>query len=671
MSSLQRRVGMLILIALLLLLPNMLLAQDGGVTVVGSGIPAPLIQAFASAAGVDATVNVNGTNDGFAVFCGGQAAITTATRAISAAEENDCSENGVNFLEFVLGYDIMVVVANPATDFGQCLTTDQLNALFAPSATATNWNQVTVGGSDTPLTLVVPPDNTSPFALLDSLVEGVGLRDDVTKVADDAAVISTVSSTPGSLGAVSLTDAQAAGASVSILQLNTTTGGCTDATPEAVDGRSYTGAYRLFAYANSAQIDAVRPLFEAAFSADSAATVAARGLVAASPNTLATDAQILAETLTGRQFSKDVTAFSIPANLVGTINIADSAAGGDYMTGVTGAFVQQYAGVTLNQTINGQPDALRKLCNGEADIITTFSDLDTDTQANCAANNIPIETFNLGSQAVVIVGNGDFLACLTTDQLNTVWNATSEKTITNWNQVDAGFSDLPITLVAPPVGDVYADLLMLRLTGQSFPTREDFAEAKGDPAYRVTAVGNVPGGMTYVNWQAYQRLTPEVQARAQVVGVDAGNGCVTPSNDTIADATYPIARPLLLTANRLSMARQEVQSLLWYMFSDQSYGMLSSNGFIGLDFTALPDLRDRLQRAFAQAQNDALEAIRRGTEATPEATGEAPSDATDELTIEQIPEAATAEPTEETVPAPTEATAEPTVEATAEATAAS
>jgi hypothetical protein len=150
--------------------------------------------------------------------------------------------------------------------------------------------------------------------------------------------------------------------------------------------------------------------------------------------------------------------------------------------------------------------------------------------------------------------------------------------------------------------------------------------------------------------------------------VDAGNGCVTPSTETISDATYPLARPLLLTANRLSLARQEVQSLLWYILSDESYSLLASNGFIGLDFTALPDLRDRLQRAFAQARDDAAEAVRRATEATPEATSEATAEAPVDAT-EAAPEATEA-PAEATEAAP-EATEAPTVEATAEATAAS
>src|SRR5262249_29593345 len=144
--------------------------------------------------------------------------------------------------------------------------------LFAPSTSVTNWNQVNSANADIPLTLDVPAANTAPYALLDSVVGGVGLRDDVNTLDSDSAVIDAVSSTKGAFGVVSLPEAQAAGNKITIQQLNTTSVGCTAPSAEAAEGRTYTGAYRLFVYANAAQIDKLKPLFDAAFGADSAAT---------------------------------------------------------------------------------------------------------------------------------------------------------------------------------------------------------------------------------------------------------------------------------------------------------------------------------------------------------------------------------------------------------------
>ncbi len=642
MSSLQRRVGMLILIALLLN-PIVLFAQSGDITVVGSGIPAPLIQPLASAANVTANVNVTGSDQGFVTFCQGKADVTLSTRAITAGEENDCKSANVSFLEFLLGYNIMAVVANPGSNFGTCLTTDQLNKLFAPSATATNWNQVGTGNANIPLTFDVPPDNTTANALLDDLVDGAGFRSDINTLDSDAKVIDAVSSTQGAIGVVNLPVAQAAGSKVTILQLNTTSAGCAAPSADTASGRTYTAVYPLYAYANDAQAAKVKPLFAEAFSADAAAIVAAQGIVAPTAANLTTDQQVLDNNKTGRQFTKDVTAFTIPQNLVGTVNIAGAATGSDYLTASTANFVKTYAGVTLNQKFTGEPDGMRQLCNGTIDMVVAFSDVTADQAKNCSANNIPTATIKLGSQAVVLVGRGDnFLTCLTTAEVTTIWSDASEKKVTTWDQVDPKFPKTSITLVMPTLGNPIADLLMWTASGQPITTREDAAETKDDPAYRAEAVSNVDGGLTFMNWTEYAALTPDVQKRPTLIQIDGGKGCVTPSEQTITDGTYALARPLLLILNRASLARQEVQSILWYIASDENYPVLAQNGYVGIGFDALPDLRDELQADYALGTQDAAEAIIRGV-STAEATGEATSEATSEAT--PAPAAATSQAT--------------------------
>ena len=652
MSSRQRRVGLLILIALLMT-PIMLFAQDA-VSIVGSGIPAPLISAFAGGA----EVNVTGTNSGFTALCAGEADIAIATRSISSAEEALCTQNGVSFLETVLGYDILAVVANPDVT-ATCLPTLQLNTIFAPSSTVTNWNQVDPSYADLPLSLVVPQDNTSAFALLDDLVEGVGVRDDATTVADSAEIISTVSSTSGALAVTSLTAAEAAGDAVKILNLNTTSAGCAAPSAANAQGRTYTAAYILYAYANAASIDAVEPILAAASAEGSAETVAGAGFIAPVEAVSAQNREIVANRSTGRQFSGDVTEFAIPANLVGAINISGAASGSAYLTAATAAFVQAYPGVTLNQTIDGQPDGFTRLCDGTADLIDAFAEQPATPVEACTADSPATEAFNLGSSAVVLLANVEGLTCLTTAEVTVLWGASAEPA-TNWNQVNAAFADLPIALVAPTLGDPNGDLLMLRASGQNLPTRADFAETKDDAGYRATAIGNVDGGATYMTWEDYQSLSAETQAAASLLGVNSGSGCVTPSLETIADGSYALSRPLYLLVNRLSMARQEIQALLWFISSDANFSLLANNGLVGLDFSTLPDLRDRLQQLFAQAAEESVQAAIDAANATPEATSEATdTDATEAAPVVEATEAAAE---------PTEAAPEPTTEATAEAT---
>lgn len=72
--------------------------------------------------------------------------------------------------------------------------------------------------------------------------------------------------------------------------------------------------------------------------------------------------------------------------------------------------------------------------------------------ANCEPNNITTQTFDLGSQAVVLVANGasDYLQCLTTDQLITLWQApgTVDAPVTTLNRRQP-MKPYPLRLLKP------------------------------------------------------------------------------------------------------------------------------------------------------------------------------------------------------------------------------
>jgi phosphate transport system substrate-binding protein len=629
-----RRIGFICLIALLLN-ASILFAQENN-TAVGSGIIAPIVQAAAETSGTDVTVSVTGTDRGLAAFCQGEADLALATRPLSETDGLNCSASGVNFLELLAGYNAIALVSSPDATFNQCLTSDQLRSLLAPSAQGqvTDWSQVNAENPSSPITIVAPPDTVPAYAALDSLVEGVGIRSDVQIAQTDEAAISQVSSNSNALGIVSYASAAQAGEALRILQLNTSAAGCTAPSLETIEGREYAGAERLFVYVNSTSLSkpGLTDLLNSAFSEDAAGIVSSLGFVAPSANTYAIDQQVIAETQTGRQFTRDVDAFTIPSGLAGTVNLGGSPSDGDYIQTVTTAFTTAQPGVTLNQSYLGEPDGFRRLCNGELDITVAFSDLSSEQADNCSANNVEPFPVDLGRQAVVLVANAasDYLTCLTTDQLNTLWNASSAGTITTWNQISAEFPDTAFTLFAPQPGNVYTDILMTALTGSAAPTRID-TQLDDDAAYRAAATANVEGALTYMSWPEYQTIQQSGQENVALLGVDSGSGCVQPSEATIGDGSYALSRALRLIVNRSTLARPEVQSLLWFIASDENYTSISSSGLVGLSFGDLADLRFTLQETFAQvtaelaqvAPESTAEATMEAEAATPEATAAA------------------------------------------------
>jgi phosphate transport system substrate-binding protein len=279
-----------------------------------------------------------------------------------------------------------------------------------------------------------------------------------------------------------------------------------------------------------------------------------------------------------------------------------------------------------------------------------YRDLNDEERSNCEATNIPTLTINLGKQAAVLLSNAgnDYLACLTTEQIVTAWQASTAGSVQQWNEVSESFPETDLTLFAPDKGSSETDLLLNASSGNgSLVYRED-AFFETDPLYRAAATANVDGGLAVLSWPEYQSVLDNNQANVQLVGVDGGSGCVSPSVRTIADGTYPINRQAQLIVNADSLVKPEVQAFIWFVVSNENYTTLETAGFVGVGFGDLPAVRSTLQQAFADAQTRAIAA---------EATAEATLDATTEVTSDA------------TVEATQDSTAEATLDATAEATA--
>lgn len=649
------------LFLLLLLIPSVLQAQDE-IIIVGSGIVEPAVQALIDSSESEANFNlsVTGTSSGFDQFCANQADITTATRQINSDEQAACTENQVTPLELTIGHNVLAFIGNPAdTALEACLTSEELNSIYAPSSEGeiANWNQVLADGPDLALTVIAPGSETPEFAILDNLVEGDGIRGDVATASSAEEIIEQVGATAGAIGLVTLPQAQAAGDSVRIFDLDAAeVQGCQAPSATTVEDGIYPAAERLYAYVNIASLSkpVLSEFLTYAVSAEAAAVIESAGFVPATEVAAQTNRDNLEAAQTGEFPAQTNTGFTIPAGISGQVNIGGAGDGFDFLNSTVTAFNNQTPDVTVNLNLEGLVAGVRRLCNGEVDAIYSYRDLTAEEAGNCEANNIPLLTLDVGTPAVVLVGNGasDYLACLTTDALTTIWQAQGGDAITNWNQVDDSFPDETMTLFSPTEGSPYADLLLLTASGESLASRVDI-QLDDDALYRAAATANVPGALTFMNWQDYQRVLANNQANIQLVAVDAGEDCVTPDVTTIESGQYPIIRPGKLIINQRQLTSIELQSLFWFMFTTDNFNSFDQNGFVGIRLTDLEAIRNTLLEAFEEAARAAAEATPEATETVDESTEETeaapePTEvATEEAAIDATSEATT-EATEET-----------------------
>ena len=184
-------------------------AQSGIVQIDGSSTVFPISEAMAEdfmAAndGVRVTVGVSGTGGGFRKFCAGETDISNASRPVKDEELEACAENGIEPLEILVGTDALTVVTSVDNDFLDDITTEQLNAIWAPEAegTVTRWNQVDSSWPNAPIRLFGPGTDSGTFDFFTEEINGEegASRADYTASEDDNIIVLGVSRDENALG---------------------------------------------------------------------------------------------------------------------------------------------------------------------------------------------------------------------------------------------------------------------------------------------------------------------------------------------------------------------------------------------------------------------------------------------------------------------------------------
>ena len=153
---------------------------------------------------VEIDLAVSGTGGGFDKFCSGETQVNNASRPIQVDEMAACKAAGVAYIELPVAFDALTVVVNPANDWVDSLTTEELAKIWSPEAEGkiTNWSQVRPGFPDRPLKLYAPGKDSGTFDYFTEAIVGKSgaSRKDITSSEDDDVLVAEVSQDPNALG---------------------------------------------------------------------------------------------------------------------------------------------------------------------------------------------------------------------------------------------------------------------------------------------------------------------------------------------------------------------------------------------------------------------------------------------------------------------------------------
>lgn len=212
-------------------------------------------------------------------------------------------------------------------------------------------------------------------------------------------------------------------------------------------------------------------------------------------------------------------------------------------------------GVNVTVATSGTGGGFKSFCAGETDISDASREIKDEEAAACAEAGIEFTEIVIANDGLSVVVNpeNDWASCLTVEQLNTIWGPEAEATVTNWNQVDSSFPDVPLNLFGAGTDSGTFDYFTDAINGEEGAIRTDYSPSEDDNI-TIQGVSGDEGAMGFLGL-SYVEENPDAMI---AVEVDGGEGCVYPSTETVQDGTYtPLGRELFIYVNNASYAEKE------------------------------------------------------------------------------------------------------------------
>jgi phosphate transport system substrate-binding protein len=206
---------------------------------------------------VRSIVGFSGTGGGFKKFAAGEIDICDASRSIKDEEKVACEHNGVEFVELEVAFDGLSVVVNPENDWCNCLTVEQLKAIWQPESAVTKWSDLNPAWPDADIELFGPGTDSGTFDYFTEEIVGVAKssRADYTASEDDNMLVTGVEGSKYALGYFGFAYYQENSDRLKLLGVDPGDGHCVQPSLETVRSNSYRPLSRpLYIYVNVASL---------------------------------------------------------------------------------------------------------------------------------------------------------------------------------------------------------------------------------------------------------------------------------------------------------------------------------------------------------------------------------------------------------------------------------
>ena len=251
--------------------------------------------------------------------------------------------------------------------------------------------------------------------------------------------------------------------------------------------------------------------------------------------------------------------------LSGEIAIDGSSTVAPFAQAAAETFKQENPGVNVTVGTSGTGGGFEKFCAGETDISDASRPIKPDEEVPiCEKEGVKYKEVQVANDGIAIATNKELtIDCMTIEQLKELWNKGSK--VENYKDIDPKFPDQEVSLFGAGTDSGTFDFFTDEINGEEGVTRKDYQPSEDDNVL-VQGVSGDKGGLGYFGFSYYEQSKDKLNA----VGVDAGDGCVKPSLETIQSGDYkPLARPLFMYPSDKAMQKPEVKAFMDFVLKNQ------------------------------------------------------------------------------------------------------
>ncbi len=265
-------------------------------------------------------------------------------------------------------------------------------------------------------------------------------------------------------------------------------------------------------------------------------------------------------------------------------------------------------GVAISVDNPGSGDGAALFCDGEIPIgnaSRAYKDSELET---CAANGIEFIEILRGIDGISVITSPENTAveCVSFNQLYALLSSEAQ-TFESWADANALLADMgstagelpdaPLDIFGPGeesgTFDSFGEIVMEEVaggdTGLDVDAREfvesirpDYTSSPNDNVI-IEGIASSPTSLGWVGFAFASEAAEAGDAKLLEVSVEDGGDCILPTAETIADASFPISRPLYTYINAEMAANDPaISAFVDYMMSPEGLESVPAVGYIPL-----------------------------------------------------------------------------------------